>query len=108
MLKAKQVSFLDHPELVGTARYGVPVSPEELASRFHTVPERSFDDLGFYEFFGIDADAGLFGFRMHTRPEDRVSYVSFVPNDKEVDAVEAISHLCRVPREKILSFEESW
>ena len=108
MPQVKQVSFLDHPELIGTARYGVPVSPAEMADRFHTIPERSFDDLGFYDFFGVDTDVGLFALRMHTRTEPRMSYVSYVPKDKEVDAIEVISRFCDVPREKILMFEEMW
>lgn len=108
MHKVTQLSFLDHPELIGTARYGASVSPLEMASRFHTLPERSFDDLGFYDFFGVDSDLGLFGFRMHTRPDACVSYVTFIAKGQEIDAIDAISHFCDLPREKIYEFKENW
>jgi hypothetical protein len=103
----RQVSFLDHPELIGTARYGITVSMADMALRLGCVTERSFDDLGLYEFFAVETDSGLFGFRMHVHRLDRGSLVSFRAKG-DVDAIRAISDLCGIDASAVLSFEEPW
>ena len=75
----RQVSFLDHPALVGTARLVINVSPEEICenrSDLCCVLERSFDDLGAFDFLAFRIGDGVIGFRRHTNNSRQYSYVS--------------------------------
>lgn len=107
MLEPRQVSFLDYPELVGTARFGVDISPAVIAERFRAVPERSFDDLGYFDFFGVRTDEAIFGFRMHIRSESKGSFVSVV-SDRSIDPIASIARLCEIDRSAVRVFQESW
>lgn len=80
----KQVSFLDHPNLIGTALFGVKISPANIADRLGPGcrPEVSFDDQGFYEFVGVETQNGLLGFRQHfDQPKKPGCLVSCFPTD---------------------------
>jgi hypothetical protein len=108
MLRARQISFLDNQQLVGTARYGIPVTPCEVAKRFDARPERSFDALGYYDFFAVESESAMFGFRMHLDQEKQFSLVSFVAIRDGVNPVAAISEISGVRPEDVSTFDENW
>lgn len=103
----KQVSFLDYPDLIGTARFGVRLTPSELAERFSLLVERSFDDLGSFDFVGVSTPDAVFGFRHHPATERPYSYVSCKPFGGH-DARTLISELCEVSPAQIDEFDENW
>ena len=107
MLIAKQISFLDHRELVGSARFGIALPPSEVARRLNAVLEISFDDLGVYEFVGISVDGSLLGFRKHRDAPRPYSYVSCVAG-KDVDAKELIATVCSIAPSDVTEFDEAW
>lgn len=60
------ISFLDFPQLVGTAAHGVFKTPEEIAKQFNLYVEQSFDDqLGMYSFVAFEKDGNQFGCRRY-------------------------------------------
>ncbi len=60
------ISFLDFPELIGTASYGVFITPEQIAETFNLYVEQSFSDqLGMYLFVGFEKDGHQFGCRRY-------------------------------------------
>ena len=108
MLKAKQISFLDHVELLGTADHIALVSPKEVAQKFECCLERSYDNLGEFEFVGIEFNKILFGFRRFTDDvNEDFSYVS-VRGALEKDTISKISELLDLPIEKIQKFPDKF
>lgn len=107
----KQISFIDYPKLIGTARYGVMISPTELARRHRNdiggVPESSFDDLGVYEFFGVLTPHGMLGFRRHTARPEAYSFVSCLLADA-ADPKQVIAEFCGIPVAEIIAFDSEW
>jgi len=60
------ISFLDFPQLVGTAAHGVYKTPKEIAETFNLYVEQSFDEqLGMYSFVGFEKDGIQFGCRRY-------------------------------------------
>ena len=70
MLNYTQISFLEYPELVNSARYGVKISPESFSANKVIVVERSFDDLGEYSFVGLSI-GGIKLCLLYTSPSPR-------------------------------------
>lgn len=103
-----QISLLDHPELIGTAHYGVRISPADLAARDGLTPERSFDDLGYYDFLGVQTEEGLVGFRMHTGSQTKYSYVSLQGLRPNTDPKRLIGRICEIPPSEVSEFDEGW
>jgi len=64
--KREPISFLDFPELIGTASHGVFIRPEKIAETFNLYVEQSFSDqLGVYVFVGFEKDGCQFGCRRY-------------------------------------------
>jgi hypothetical protein len=106
----EQISILDHIDLVGTARFGVRLTPGMIAARVRREMslERAFDDLGFFEFLGVRTDKGRLGFRRHEQPDDRqYSYVACVPSPG-IDPLDLISEVCGIERAEIVLFDDAW
>ena len=60
------ISFLDYPQLIGTASHGVFMTPEEVAETFNLFVEQSFDEqLGMYAFVGFEKSGRQFGCRRY-------------------------------------------
>ena len=74
------ISFLDFPQLVGTAAHGVFKTPEEIAKQFNLYVEQSFDDqLGMYSFVAFEKDGNQFGCRRYFgSPEKQGCMVSIL------------------------------
>ena len=105
--KIEQVSFLDHSQLIGTARYGAPVSAAHIAKLYRTIPERSYDELDYYDFLGLRVDGVLLGFRTRFRSSPGFSVISVLP-DAFPGGVGLISEVCRVDRLEVETFDETW
>lgn len=60
------ISFLDYPQLIGTASHGVFKTPEEIAKEFDLYVEQSFSEqLGMYAFVGFEIHGHQFGCRRY-------------------------------------------
>jgi hypothetical protein len=103
----RQVSFLDYPQLVGTAKFGVALTPGEIAERTNTVLEMSFDDLGVYEFLALQGAHGVVGFRRHKNSSRKYSYASCILAD-DCDAKSVIAELCGIGSSEVVEFNENW
>ena len=107
MLETRQVSFLDHPDLIGSADLGIRVSPEEIAERFSLTTERSFDDLGDFEFLAVAFNKGIIAFRRYSAKSDQYSYISYKNFDRE-EAREIVRSLLADPELEVLEFDDKW
>lgn len=87
----KPISFLDFPQLIGTASYGVFMTPEEIAERFNLYVEQSFcEQLGMYAFVGFEKAGHQFGCRRYFgSPKKQGCMVSVlgVENDRKREAI---------------------
>lgn len=103
----KQVSFLDYPQLVGTARFGVTLTPTEIAARANAVLETSFDDLGVYEFLGLETAGAIVGFRRHINATRNYSYAACIQSGNR-DPKTVIGELCGIGPSEVIEFAENW
>lgn len=107
MLNYRQVSIIDHADLIGKARFSINFSPEDIAEAIHGQTERSFDDLYYFDFFAFEADGEIIALRRHRNNDKKYSFVSSNSKDKE----KALSILNRLMGEKeieVRDFEEEW
>ena len=108
MLEPHQISLFDYPELVGKARLGVRLTPSEIAAKYRLKPERSFDDLGYYDFLALSYRGTRLGFLSHLTSEDnRYSYVNVVA-DGQIGVKTLIAEICEVNESEIVEFDEEW
>ena len=107
MVELRQLSILDHQELIGEAFFGIKKTPKQVASRFGIKLEKSFDDLGYYHFLCLEYDTSILGFFRHIDSDKDYSYVSIKSSDKN-DAKKIISLVCDIPQNEVIEFDEKW
>jgi hypothetical protein len=103
----KQVSMLDWPQVTANARYGVAPSAEEVAQRHHLIPERSFDDLAYFDLFAVKVGDVVLGFRSYFQTKRKSSVVAVWPRDC-ADAAKLIAEIAGVPLIEVEIFREDW
>jgi len=108
MLKYDQISFIEYPELINSARYGVNISPEKFSMEKVMVIERSFDDLGEYSFIGLNVEGIKLGMRRHTSSGKEYSYVSVMGAKSEKVERNIICKIFEIPETEIVEFDDDW
>lgn len=104
----RQVSFLDHVDLLGTARFGVLLAPRQVAEKYRLVIETSFDDLGAFDFLALSAAGGILGFRKYQAVPHPYSYVSVIPLRENLDRKQLIADVCGIAPGEVVEFDENW
>ncbi len=107
MIRVEVVSFVDHIDLVGTARFGVAMRAEAVAAEYNTIPERTFDDLGHFEFLALKVDGVLLGFRTHILNPNVYAVVSVIPRD-HADSVRLIGEVVGIREDEVDLFDHDW
>lgn len=107
MLKMKQVSILDASDLIGKARFAVKLSPSDVARKFGLEPERSFDELGYFDFLCLQSGDFRFAFFQHTAHQFKNSYVSIAGSDDE-NVEEQLAQVLGIDGREIHGLEGEW
>ena len=105
MLNVKQISILDAVDLIGKGRYAVKLSPFEIAKKFNLQCDRSFDDLGYFDFLCVEYQGTRFGFFQHTAHEVKNSYISIAGSRNEILDVTA---LLNVEEDAVHILDDEW
>ena len=106
MSKIKQVSFFEYPQLIGTAIFGIRLTPQQVNDRLGLYGlERSFDDFDFFGFLGVKKGDEVFGFRQYLHP-NAVNY-SYVSVENADDPVTAIRNLLGEPQLEVTEFDDA-
>lgn len=83
MLKFRQISFRDPTPPISDDWIGVlDQTPERLAEILHAEAERSFDDLDYFSFFGLEVDGLRLGFMRHRGIKERQSVITVPQGSK--------------------------
>ncbi|MEM9422669.1 MAG: hypothetical protein AAF986_09210 [Pseudomonadota bacterium] len=107
MLNIRQISFIDYPNLIGTARLGINVSPEMIAKKLGMNIETSFDELGAFSFLGIAAGDVILGLRRYSQKDDEYSYISTL-NTTPTVVSERIKEILPSFEIEFSEFDEDW
>ena len=103
----KQISLVDNPDLVGTARFSAKLNPQDIAAKNNLMTERSFDDLDYFEFFGFENDEVRIGIRKHRGNQSEWSYVS-VSGFHDHDAKAYLAKVLSISVSDIVMHDDSW
>mgnify|MGYP000359668789 CR=1 FL=1 len=82
-LNSRQVSMLDHLDLIGSADITIAANPELFAGFFGLKMERAIDDLGYFDFLAVTLDDKFIAFRKSINSKKPYSYVSHKGCDRE-------------------------
>lgn len=102
----KQVSILDASTLIGSAKFGVKLSPKRVGQKLGLLPCHSFDGLGQFDFLCFEIDDRRFAFFQHTAYQIENSYVSI--SGVFSDAISEISAVLGIPKTDVFVFDEEW
>ncbi|MEP4051801.1 MAG: hypothetical protein ABJN22_06125 [Litorimonas sp.] len=105
----KPISFLDYPQLIGSAAYGVFITPEKIAEKFDLFVEQSFcEQLGMYAFVGFEKSGRQFGCRRYFgSPEKHGCMVSVLGIGKN-SRKEAIADALDIDVQDVHYAGENW
>lgn len=87
--------------------YGVFISPENFVKDKAFIVERSFDDLGEFDFIGLQLGAIRIGMRRHPGSRKEYSYVS-APELETNEAIDLIAKLFNIELSEVVVFDEAW
>lgn len=100
-----QHSMIDHPHLIGGAKFGIELTTAEIAERFGLLPERSFDDLDYFEFLCLEYDGVKLAFQHRFKASGSGSMISFDSLGHK-NPIQLIAAVCGVGPEEIHVFEK--
>ena len=106
MITVIQHSMIDHPSMIGGARFGVELTTSQIAEIYGLLPERSFDDLDYFEFLCLEHKGVKLAFQHRFQRQSAGSMVSF----SELGAhnpIQLIAEVCKVGLEEIHVFDEA-
>lgn len=109
MAKFRQISFADQPYALGDEWLGTVLdSPENIAAKLGLEAERTFDDLDYFSFLGLQVEVHRFGFQRY-RGSQKVFSVITVGNGSKTtfDDVKRICANLFGQQLRLLSKEES-
>ena len=98
----------DHEDLLGKARFGIKMTPIEVAERFGLSCEKSCDELDYFDFLGIQLDATRIGFRMHQGAANPHSLVSVAWSGRDKDIPGLLAGLLGIEIAEVIKFDEDW
>ena len=107
MLEFKQISLIERPNLIGTAKYGISISPESFAKGKLLIVEKSFDDLGEFSFIGLNIGGVFIAMRRHVNTSKNYSYISLEGSSK-ASAKHFIANFFELDETEIIEFDEYW
>lgn len=103
----KQISFLDHPELIKPTRYSAKTCPLHTAQSMGLLPERSFDNLDYFDFLGLKVKDVLLGIRRHRGNTSGWSYISLCGYDGRSHE-QFIAAILSIPVSDVTTLDEDW
>ena len=106
MLNVKQISILDAVNLIGKGRYGVRLSPSDIAEKFNLQCDRSFDDLGYFDFLCLEYGETRFAFFQHTGRKIKSSYISIAGSSR--NEAHKLAALLNVSEDEVHLFNSEW